>query len=576
MGPGHPRHAARDSIVAIGLVLLLGIAWVVRDRTALAALRLPDTDDLMRLQQIRDWLAGQPFADLAQHRMGPPPGLAMHWSRLADLLPAALILMLTPLMGAQSATVVAVTLSPLLLFAAMLALVAAIARQLSASGAIAAILAALAFPAITLFVPGRIDHHALQIVLVLVLLHASLGDGSLRSGMVAGVATTLSLVVGLETAPLLAAGGTVLALRWRRDAPGAQARMAGYATGLLLALSAAAWLFRSSGWSVAACDGFTAILWRAALLAALAPAAMAVAGFATRSIRARTVILVGAGGLALGGAAALSPACLDPYGQVDPVLARLWLAHVNEAQPLAALPVGKAIAAAGLALAGLAAGIGFAWRRRTAAAWTMLGFQATAVALCLVQVRAAPLAALLGVPMLVAMVGAARARGVLPLLAAWLAAAGMVYAGIGAALLPPARTSSVAGCSGARAAQRLAALPPGLVAAPADFGPMLLTTTRHHVLAGPYHRNTQGNRAMYDLFLSPPTHAEALARRWGVAYVALCPDSFAELGAIAEDPQRLAGSLRAGAVPAWLRPVSPAGAGARVFTLTQPERRTAP
>ncbi|WP_066722898.1 hypothetical protein [Sphingomonas pituitosa] len=575
MGPGHPRHAARDSIVAIGLALLLGVAWTVRDRTALAALRLPDTDDLMRLQQIRDWLAGQPFADLAQHRLGPAPGLEMHWSRLADLVPAGLILLLTPPFGAPAATLVAVVVSPLLLFAAMLLLVAAIARQLGESGAVAAILAALAFPAITLFVPGRIDHHALQIVLVLALLHASLGDGTLRRGAVAGLATTLSLVVGMETAPLLAAGGGALALAWRRDAPGAQARMAGYATVLLLALSASACLFRSSGWSVAACDGFTAILWRGAMLAALAPAAMAVAGFATRSVRLRTAVLLVSGSLALGGAAALSPACLHPYGQVDPVLARLWLAHVNEAQSLVALPIGKAMAAAGVALAGLAAGIGFAWRRRTAAAWTVLGFQATAMAVCLVQVRAAPLAALLGVPMLAAMIRAARTRGPLPLLAAWIASAGIVHAGLGAALLPAMPVQAGSGCSGAAAARRLVALPPGLVAAPADFGPTLLTTTRHRVLAGPYHRNTQGNRAMYDLFLSPPIHAEALARRWGVDYVALCPDSFAELGDLAVDRNRLVGSLRAGEVPAWLRPVSPAGVGARVFTLTQPERRTA-
>ncbi|SFJ80419.1 hypothetical protein SAMN03159338_2380 [Sphingomonas sp. NFR04] len=574
MGPGHLRNIRRDSFLAIGLALLMGIAWTVRDHGALGALRLPDTDDLMRLQQIRDWLGGQAFTDLAQHRLGPAPGLQMHWSRLADLVPAALILAFTPLLGGHAAGVVAVVVSPLLLFAAMLIVVAAIARRLGQSGFVAVILGALAFPAITLFTPGRIDHHALQIVLVLSLLHACVGRGTLLQGAIAGTATVLSLVVGMETAPLLAVGGAAIALRWRLDGAAGQARMAGYATALLLGLSAAAVLFRSSGWNVAACDGFTAILWRAAMLAALAPAGMAVAGFATQSVAARTAVLIVAGGLALVGAAASAPACLHPYGQVDPLLARLWLAHVNEAQPLFAMPLGKAVAAGGMALVGLGAGIWFAWTTRTAAAWILLGFQATAVAVTLVQVRGAPLAALTAVPALAAMIAAARPRGPLALVLAWLAASGIAHAGLGDALTPAAPASATHGCTAVATAVRLAALPPGLVAAPIDFGPTLLATTRHRVLAGPYHRDTQGNRAMYDLFLSPTPQAEALARRWGVDYVALCKDGFAELGDRTKDRQLLAGSLMAGQVPPWLRQISAPGASTRVYTLTQPARRT--
>jgi hypothetical protein len=49
------------------------------------------TDDAMRLVQIRDLLAGQGWFDLTQHRLDPPAGVAMHWSRLIDLPIAALI-----------------------------------------------------------------------------------------------------------------------------------------------------------------------------------------------------------------------------------------------------------------------------------------------------------------------------------------------------------------------------------------------------------------------------------------------------------------------------------------------------
>lgn len=154
MGPGHPRSAVRDSIVAVALALLLGFAWIVRDHVPLAALRLPDTDDGMRLQQVRDWLGGQRFADLAQHRLGGAQGLEMHWSRVADLLPAGLILLLSPMLGAHAATVAAVAAVPVLWFAAALALVAAVARRLEISGTATAVVAALAFPATTLFFRG--------------------------------------------------------------------------------------------------------------------------------------------------------------------------------------------------------------------------------------------------------------------------------------------------------------------------------------------------------------------------------------------------------------------------------------
>lgn len=567
MGPGHPRSAVRDSIVAVALALLLGFAWIVRDHVPLAALRLPDTDDGMRLQQVRDWLGGQRFADLAQHRLGGAQGLEMHWSRVADLLPAGLILVLSPMLGAHAATVAAVAAVPVLWFAAALALVAAVARRLEISGTATAVVAALAFPATTLFFPGRIDHHNLQMVLVLALLWATLGPGSLRDGAVAGVVTTLSLVIGMETAPLLAAGGIAIAWRWWRGDAGAQARITGYATTLLLSLAAARALFATSGWAYPACDGFTAILWRAAMLGALAPAAMAAAGFVSTDSNRRLGVLLIAGCLAVGEAAFAAPACLRPYGAVDPVLARLWLAQVAEAQSILSAPGWHSIAYLGIGLVGLLAGFRVAGQRRSADAAILVGFQLVAVLIALIQLRGAYAAALLAAPALAALIAAARRHGALPLAGAWVASAGMVYAFLGDALAPKARAAPTADCAAPDALARVAALPPGLVAAPIDLSGFLLPATRHRFLAGPYHRNTQGNRAMLDLFLSPPAQAEATARRWGVDYVALCPDGLGELGGAGNDTSRLAGALRAGQVPGWLAQASRPGEAPMVYRL---------
>ena len=55
---------------------------------------LSDTDDNMRLAQVRAWLNdGQGWYDLRQYKLDPPAGANIHWSRLVDLPLAGLILL---------------------------------------------------------------------------------------------------------------------------------------------------------------------------------------------------------------------------------------------------------------------------------------------------------------------------------------------------------------------------------------------------------------------------------------------------------------------------------------------------
>src|SRR5918998_5633310 len=67
------------------------------------AFALGDTDDNMRMMQVRGLLAGQDWYDLRQHRLNPPFGADIHWSRLVDLPMAAIKLALAPLIGAAPA-----------------------------------------------------------------------------------------------------------------------------------------------------------------------------------------------------------------------------------------------------------------------------------------------------------------------------------------------------------------------------------------------------------------------------------------------------------------------------------------
>src|SRR3546814_6246980 len=71
------------------LALMLWLAVVAVSlfvsREGIAALDLRDADDLMRLAEVRDLIAGQSWFDVTQYRINPAGGGGpMHWSRFID------------------------------------------------------------------------------------------------------------------------------------------------------------------------------------------------------------------------------------------------------------------------------------------------------------------------------------------------------------------------------------------------------------------------------------------------------------------------------------------------------------
>lgn len=568
------REDRGDWIAALALACILCLAWTLRDWHNLSHLRLPDTDDAVRLQQIRDWLNGQAFADLSQHRLGG--GLPMHWSRLPDLVPAALILMLRPALGGHAAQIVAVIAWPAMLMAAALGLVAGIARALG-GGTIARtalVVAAIAYPATTLFLPGRIDHHGLQCVLLLLVLRSLVNRPTLDGGVVAGLAAGASLVIGLETAPLIAIAAALMGMAWLRARPAAEDRLMGFGIALGSGLLAASIVFRSAQWRYPACDGFTAIAWQGAQIGAFAPVLLALAARDVVRPAARVALAaVVCGGIGWGVLHG-SGACLSPYGGVDPLLVRWWLNKVGEAQPLLVAAPEVAIGYAGAMIAGIAAGAWQVWRTRDARWGALLAMQAGCLALTFLQLRGAYAGALLAAPALAAVIAAARARGAGWLAAAWLGSAGMLYPIAAQAVAPAAKAGAVPmaqrpGCTSPEALASLDRLGPGTLIAPLDLGAYALAGSRLAVVGAPYHRNNAGNIAVYRFFLGGD--ARAIAARWRVSHVAICDDSFAELGRLSGDT--LAARLRTGRTPGWLRALPDTGTQMRLFAVEPPLSR---
>ena len=543
------------SLLPLILTVLLTALWTAIAWSDLAALRLPDPDDMLRLASIRDWLDGQAFADPVQQRLGPLGGTALHWSRLPELVPAFLIGLLSPLMGVTRAELAAVIFWPELLLFLHLLLTGALARRLggAATAPIAMALAALAFPAIDLFLPGRIDHHGLQLVLVEAVLLALLTERAL----IAGLATAASIVVGVETVPALAAAMLWLLVGWVRD----RRAIAGFGAGILITALVAFALLRPSIWPAARCDGFTPPVFAMLLmgggfwlvLAGLAPR------LPDRQWRGGAALLLAALVLAAGWIAA--PACFgSPYGPADPLLALAWPAQVGEMGGVLRQSPGMLIAWLGLPLVGFAAAVWLARRERSAGAILLAMVIGVALLTTLLQLRGAWIAAALAAPVLAQLIGASLKRGVAWQVGAWIVSLGLLWSSVGELISPPAPS-----CADRQTLAGLDRLETGSFAAPMELSAYLIGATQHRSLGGPYHRNLAGNRALAELFRAAPNAAAYQASLWGVQYVALCPTGTGGLPAALRRPGGLADHLLNGATPDWLDPVPLVGSDLLVW-----------
>ena len=128
-----------------------------------------DTDDAMRAVQVRDLLAGQSWFDMTTWRFDPPMGVFSHWSRVVDVPLAGLELFFRLFLDAVRRARDAAGLS--VGAAGDIAWPPGLVREKlpapSASKHVAVLLGLLSGAIFLQFVPGRIDHHAPQIVLLL-------------------------------------------------------------------------------------------------------------------------------------------------------------------------------------------------------------------------------------------------------------------------------------------------------------------------------------------------------------------------------------------------------------------------
>ncbi|CAN5401325.1 hypothetical protein BH10PSE12_BH10PSE12_14320 [soil metagenome] len=579
--------SGRRFALAIAALTVLCIAFMmIIDWRRIVEMNFRDSDDALRYVEVHAFLNGQAWTDVSQHRVNPPFGGPMHWSRLVDLPIAALMAIFQPLVGMPLSDRIAMTAVPMGLTAAMFAALALATRRLAgeAVAIIAAALLAVSLSILIQFHPLRIDHHNWQILMSAVTLWAVFDPRLRRGGVIAGASVALWVHISAEALPYAAMFGGLFALHFLRKAEEWPRFLAYVATltgvSILLLVGVRGWTAASIFW----CDSLSpAYLLPMSAVALSLPLAYHVLGSKDPASRFGVLAIPAI----LGGIVFLftGKACLGgPFEALDPVVYNQWYLHVSEGRPIweqSGLIKGISVAPILLGLFGGLIAIVQAPDLRTRLAWinmTLLAIGAAMVAMNVMRAMSvAHLFVLPGNAWLLLLLGkrAQALRSAPARIVTTVALVVLTPIGVEAVVLlvagadKPAKPSLP--CTTQAALQGLAALPPGTIFAPIDASSFIVAFTPHSVIATGHHRNSHAMAKVILGFSQNAAQARPIVQGTKVKYLAYCPaatdfDRYAK-----QRPDALANDLDHNRVPDWLRPIPmPAGQPVRVYRVVYP------
>ncbi|WP_246673846.1 GtrA family protein [Mesorhizobium sp. B2-3-13] len=540
-----------------------------------------DNDSLLQLIEVRDLLAGQGWFDLHQYRMGLEGGFVMHWSRLLDAPLALSILAVSALTGSTAlAEQIVQILWPALQFWLAIFFIVRAARAFAGPHAVlpAAVVGGAALYYIGIFAPGALDHHNVQLMLTLASLALLLEAPTHRpAALVAGLCATLTLAIGMESAPYAGSLGAVVALLFLGNREGERLIARDFGLGVA---GASALVFAAtipvSSWGQAQCDTFSVVQFAVTGLAGAGLAIIA-SWKAANATAARRLMSLGLLAVALALVVGLLfPQCLAaPYAHLDPRLQQMWLGYIEEAQSIVQLVADDPARAVARFATPLVAIVLMAlrfshggWRRQDSLVIALL---VVALLVSAWEVRGSTFSIVFAVIPLSAWIAKWRQRAeaspssgsVLRMAAAWLISVNAIWSGAAQAAssafaaAAPARDAGIdAPCNSKASFAALGAMAPTTVLAISNLGSPILAFTGHRVFAGPYHRNVAGNLLVFDALLGSATDAKAVVESHHVGLVALCRGNSESRLFAARAPDGFLAGLMRGNVPEWLEPVA--------------------
>lgn len=569
-------------------VLIVAVRHFTTDGADPLGPRFGDTDDALRLVQIREFLINGAWYNTLLPSIGAPEALNSHWSRLIDLPVAWLISIFALFLNYLDAELAARIVWPLiLLFVVARFLVAEVERQLQSpnhktgatmhstahGGVILLALLLLTSSALFQFVPGRIDHHNAQIacaVIGILLCQRALIDPA--KGWLAGSVLGLGLAIGFEALPLVAAvvGLAALLACFDRAARLGITRCIVALAGTLI--TAYAITTHPAEWAMVECDELSPNL--------LGLVGTGAAGSGILLMRFRNAApWVWLGGLALSGAVGLAiyvatnPACASgAFAGMDPVVKTHWLATVVEGKSLlqyAKVQPSGAFGFLAIMAITLVLVIRQAATTRTIEHIFIAGATLLAGLYGFYYIKFMPYGAMLSLVPMAVWIARLPAIGKTPADSVQIRATiacnqtmFIMLAGFAIGIFSNVEdgakakmSSSVQSCTNKSDIAALSQLPSGLIISDIDIGPYIALATHHRAYAGPYHRIHTSLRDVIMLAKSPLDQAPGQLAKMNADYLVLCAVDTATKGTGGKPALFNAHMRRGGAFPG-LEPIS--------------------
>lgn len=579
----------RRTTLAIAVLMVVAVhAWLIAIevnplRARGAWNQLWDSDSYTRLSRVLELRATGAWYDPTFRGANFPAGFALHWSRLLDALlygPARVVGAFMPF--ERALFVWAVLLGPLLHAGAILVMSWG-TRPFLRDGQFLLLSAFLtAQRGISYdFLPGLVDHHSLQVFLLLATIALLVrSPEARRSGLLGGVTAALAVWASVESAVMVGALGAGLAMVWLAEgSPASARRLLRFAAAATVTAAACLLLERPPSRLLELSYERLSIV-QVGLLGGLAAVAGLLVAVSGRPITARgssRIAVALAAGAVAGGLLLLAfPGLVrNPYLATASVIQTRLLPFIPAEQRFLpttpddaynfVLELGPAFLAIALGAWALARGAaGQEERTRLTVTCTA---SAVFVAYAVYAYRGIPFAAAAAaVPWTEAAwrlwrrvreaPGGARSGRWARFAVAAGATGGHWAVGAAVALLwmPAIAWRNVPDCRWDQLATAVPALsapaPGGAVLADVFAGPEIHYRTGRPVIGSPYHGNGEGVEATYRLFGAPPEAAARELEARQISWVALCGSTSADLmNHIQSQPWGLGSGLLMGIAP---------------------------
>jgi hypothetical protein len=567
--------------IAMALIIMLWLnQFNAKYWPNFAQFLLPDSDDVARVMEVRNWLNGQGFYDFLLHRSNPPFGGQLHWSRLSDAPLALTQLILRPYFTAELAEKYAVFYTPLWLCTICAIIAGFAARQIYKSWLsyfIGVYYVAFTDTLAVDFAAGRVDHHGLQKIFYFTMF-LGLFRGDYKGGIIGGLALAASLTIGFEMLPLQVIVVLVLAIIWVLN-PNRSAQLKGLAQALGFGILIGFFINVAPQNYFIGDNDRLSIAQTMPIIFGCISLWLGVHFSQSKDLKTRALCLGGAGAITI--IAALPfPILIKPlYWQIAPIFNQLWMNDVGETFPIWRFPMVMQYTIMALLVLAMIAGLikqFLLWRendpskKQEVENWAMLN-AAMVLSVFLsaffqvrIHTQSAALALLVCAP-IIAQVFLQKNH-----------LKGIIYGALIALILSPwailkAKTIIMdnkpkalqkAGitfggrfnCREKRDFAHLANLPKGLVATNISLGAEMLFMTPHDVLSTHFHRDL-GRDAAYDIYLSTPDKALERIKAHKVDYIAYCNRAMEYSRIYQYYPNSLMGQLRLKKIPDYLEPI---------------------